>query len=70
MLYTKEIPTCMPEMEQHMQLKGFLKFEILMSYWKLLGQRLGSCSFEELQEIGSQLEQSLKNVRARKVCNL
>ncbi|GLU21022.1 hypothetical protein SLE2022_371880 [Rubroshorea leprosula] len=34
---------------------------------KLLGHGLGSCSLEELQEIDSQLEQSLENIRARKV---
>ncbi|CDP09628.1 unnamed protein product [Coffea canephora] len=33
---------------------------------KLLGQDLGSSSLEELQQIDSQLERSLKNVRARK----
>ncbi|GKU89437.1 hypothetical protein SLEP1_g3574 [Rubroshorea leprosula] len=46
----------------------FKKFEFLeVSKRKLLGQGLGSCSVEELQEIGSQLEQSLKNIRARKI---
>ncbi|GKU89425.1 hypothetical protein SLEP1_g3562 [Rubroshorea leprosula] len=45
----------------------FKKIEFLeVSKRKLLGQGLGSCSVEELQEIGSQLEQSLKNIRARK----
>ncbi|XP_028075265.1 MADS-box protein AGL42-like isoform X2 [Camellia sinensis] len=33
---------------------------------KFLGQDLASCSVEELREIGSQLEQSLRSVRARK----
>ncbi|XP_039064461.1 MADS-box protein AGL42-like [Hibiscus syriacus] len=33
---------------------------------KLLGQSLGSCSIEELREVESQLERSLKNIRARK----
>ncbi|CAH2043895.1 unnamed protein product [Thlaspi arvense] len=33
---------------------------------KLLGQGLASCSLEELQEIDSQLQRSLGNVRARK----
>ncbi|KAK1576150.1 hypothetical protein Q3G72_011316 [Acer saccharum] len=33
---------------------------------RLLGQELGSCSIEELQEIDGQLEQSLQSIRARK----
>ncbi|KAK7274635.1 hypothetical protein RIF29_15731 [Crotalaria pallida] len=33
---------------------------------KLLGEGLGSCSIEELQEIEQQLESSVSNVRARK----
>ncbi|CAL2241449.1 unnamed protein product [Prunus armeniaca] len=33
---------------------------------KLLGEGLGSCSIEELQEIEQQLERSVSNVRARK----
>ncbi|GLT40337.1 hypothetical protein SLA2020_144840 [Shorea laevis] len=72
-MYSKEIPTLKPEMEQHMQhlrietANMFKKIEFLeVSKRKLLGQGLGSCSVEELQEIGSQLEQSLKNIRARK----
>lgn len=32
-----------------------------------MGKGLGSCSMDELQEIDSQLERSLKNIRARKV---
>ena len=34
---------------------------------KLLGEGLGSCSLEELQQIEQQLEKSVSNVRARKV---
>jgi len=34
---------------------------------KLLGEGLGSCSLEELQQIEQQLERSVSNVRARKV---
>ncbi|KAK0597615.1 hypothetical protein LWI29_026903 [Acer saccharum] len=34
---------------------------------RLLGQELGSCSIEELQEIDGQLEQSLRSIRARKI---
>ncbi|KAL9315102.1 hypothetical protein ACSQ67_016103 [Phaseolus vulgaris] len=33
---------------------------------KLLGEGLGSCSLEELQQIEQQLERSVSNVRARK----
>ncbi|KAL4361538.1 hypothetical protein GQ457_04G038780 [Hibiscus cannabinus] len=33
---------------------------------KMLGQSLGSCSIEELKEVESQLERSLKNIRAKK----
>uniref|UniRef100_A0A3Q7HLM2 K-box domain-containing protein n=1 Tax=Solanum lycopersicum TaxID=4081 RepID=A0A3Q7HLM2_SOLLC len=33
---------------------------------KLLGQGIGSCSINELQEIDNQLERSLKIIRARK----
>ena len=36
-------------------------------YRKLLGQELSSCSLPELQEIDSQLQRSLGEVRARKV---
>ncbi|XVF12421.1 hypothetical protein REPUB_Repub08aG0116900 [Reevesia pubescens] len=43
------------------------KIELLEdSQRKLLGQGLGSCSVEELQEVESQLERSLRNVKARK----
>lgn len=34
---------------------------------KLLGENLGSCSEEELQELGNQLEESLSQIRKRKV---
>ncbi|GLT28575.1 hypothetical protein SLA2020_034970 [Shorea laevis] len=71
-MYTKGIPTHKLEMEQHMQHMRIetenmvKKIEFLeVSKRKLLGQGLGSCSVEELQEIDSQLEQSLKNIRAR-----
>ncbi|KAL3521482.1 hypothetical protein ACH5RR_019631 [Cinchona calisaya] len=37
-----------------------------VSQRRLLGQNLESCSLEELQQIDSQLESSLKNIRARK----
>nr|QCB92088.1 MADS box transcription factor 22 [Petunia axillaris] len=43
------------------------KIEVLeVSRRKLTGQSLGSCSMNELQQIDSQLERSLKNIRARK----
>lgn len=43
------------------------KIELLEnSKQKLLGQNLGTCSIQELQEIDSQLEESLKKIKARK----
>lgn len=61
------------QVEQHMeQLKEETanlakKIEILeISKRKLLGQGIGSCSLNELQEIDNQLERSLKNIRTRK----
>ncbi|XP_019246062.1 PREDICTED: MADS-box protein AGL42-like isoform X2 [Nicotiana attenuata] len=43
------------------------KIEILeVSKRKLMGQGIGSCSMNELQEIDNQLERNLKNIRARK----
>ncbi|CAL0328123.1 unnamed protein product [Lupinus luteus] len=43
------------------------KIELLeASKGKLLGEGLGSCSLEELQDIENQLEKSVSNVRARK----
>ncbi|OIT35275.1 PREDICTED: MADS-box protein AGL42-like [Nicotiana attenuata] len=43
------------------------KIEILeVSKRKLMGQGLGPCSMDELQEIDSKLERSLENIRARK----
>ncbi|KAL8233032.1 hypothetical protein R6Q57_002810 [Mikania cordata] len=35
---------------------------------KLLGQDLVSCSLEEISEISSKLEQTLRTIRARKTC--
>ncbi|PIN26260.1 MADS box transcription factor [Handroanthus impetiginosus] len=61
------------EVEQHMQQLRheaalmLKKIELLEnSYRKLLGHNLGTCSMEELQSIGEQLERSLKNIRSRK----
>ncbi|XP_057952481.1 MADS-box protein AGL42-like [Malania oleifera] len=69
----KEVQTMSGEMEQYMQhLKSetanmAMKIELIeASQRKLLGQGLGSCSTDELQEIDSQLERSLRNIRARK----
>nr|NP_001289658.1 MADS-box protein SOC1-like [Eucalyptus grandis]AAP33085.1 SOC1-like floral activator MADS3 [Eucalyptus grandis] len=43
------------------------KIELLeVSQQKLSGQCLGSCSINEIQEIGDQLEQSLSSIRKRK----
>ncbi|KAJ9680831.1 hypothetical protein PVL29_019983 [Vitis rotundifolia] len=44
------------------------KIELLeISKRKLLGEGLGSCSIEELQQIEQQLERSVSCIRARKV---
>lgn len=71
---SKEPVEMSTEMEQHMQ---HLKREtatmankikhIEVSKRKLLGQCLGACSLEELDGISSQLEQSLHNIRVKKV---
>ncbi|CAN6569347.1 unnamed protein product [Malus baccata var. baccata] len=66
-------PTNKVEVEQYVQhLKHesaimAKKIEILeASQRKLLGNDLDSCPVEELQEIGSQLERSLRSIRERK----
>ncbi|XWS37740.1 hypothetical protein CRYUN_Cryun19dG0071200 [Craigia yunnanensis] len=71
--YIKEVQTDKPEMERHTQqlrleaANMVRKIELLeVSRRKLLGQVLGSCSIEELQEVQSQLERSLRNIKARK----
>ncbi|XP_031285340.1 MADS-box protein SOC1 isoform X2 [Pistacia vera] len=46
-------------------LKKIEQLEVLKR--KLLGEGLGSCSIEELQQIEQQLEKSVSNIRARKV---
>lgn len=71
--YTKERQIDRNGMEQYMQQ---LKHEIAnmiekiehieVSQRKLLGQDLGSCTNEELQELDDQLERSLRSIRARK----
>ncbi|KAG5095610.1 hypothetical protein JHK84_051198 [Glycine max] len=49
-------------------LEASKRFKILLfnPSSKLLGEGLGSCSLEELQQIEQQLERSVSNVRARK----
>ncbi|XP_022734931.1 MADS-box protein AGL42-like [Durio zibethinus] len=71
--YIKEAQTDKPEMERYtrqLRLEAenmARKIELLeVSQRKLLGQSLGSCSVEELLEVESQLERSLRNIRARK----
>ncbi|XWS61080.1 hypothetical protein CRYUN_Cryun07bG0095100 [Craigia yunnanensis] len=71
--YIKEAQTDKPEMERYTQQLRLeaanmaRKIELLeVSQRKLLGQSLGSCSIKELQEVESQLERSLRNIRARK----
>lgn len=71
--YTKERPIDRNGMEQYMQqLKHEIanmieKIEHIEVYQrKLLGQDLGSCTNEELQELDNQLERSLCSIRARK----
>ncbi|XVE58632.1 hypothetical protein DITRI_Ditri04bG0185000 [Diplodiscus trichospermus] len=71
--YTKEAQTDKLEMERYTQQLTLeaanmtRKIEFLeVSRRKLLGQSLGSCSLEEIQEVESQLERSLRNIRAKK----
>lgn len=71
--YAKQDQSNDTEIEQHMQHLKHEKANILkkielleVSQRKLLGQNIGSCSMEELQEMDSQLELSLRNIRARK----
>ncbi|XP_057980162.1 MADS-box protein SOC1 [Malania oleifera] len=55
------------EQLKHETAKMLKKIELLeVSKRKLLGEGLGSCSIEELQEIEQQLEESVSNVRSRK----
>lgn len=76
--YKNEVPSHNPgSLDQSLKLKlqemrfetanMAKKIEILENNQrKLLGHGLGSCSLMELQEINIKLEQSLKNIRARK----
>jgi len=41
--------------------------DIFMYCRKLLGDELGSCAIDELQQIENQLERGLSKIRARKV---
>ncbi|KAM7273379.1 hypothetical protein ACFE04_028043 [Oxalis oulophora] len=71
--YTKEMLTDKPLSEQHVQqlkqdaeIMGQKIQQLEISKRKLMGQGLGSCSTEELQQIDTQLEKSLRTIRARK----
>ncbi|XP_022737109.1 MADS-box protein AGL42 isoform X2 [Durio zibethinus] len=71
--YIKEVQNDKPEMERYTQqlrleaANMVRKIELLeVSQRKLLGQGLGLCSVDELHEVESQLERSLRNIRARK----
>uniref|UniRef100_A0A5B6YJA8 Putative SOC1e n=1 Tax=Davidia involucrata TaxID=16924 RepID=A0A5B6YJA8_DAVIN len=53
---------------QHEVAEMVEKIELLeVSKRKLMGESLGSCSTEELQEIERQLERSVSSIRARKM---
>ncbi|KAK4411333.1 UNVERIFIED_CONTAM: MADS-box protein SOC1 [Sesamum angustifolium] len=72
--YTKEIQANNPPAEHNMQhLKHeaatmMKKIEQLeASKRKLLGENLGNCSIEELQQLEQQLERSVSIIRARKM---
>ncbi|KAG6669639.1 MADS-box protein SOC1-like isoform X2 [Carya illinoinensis] len=71
--HSKEIQTNNKSIEQNMQhlrieaSNMMKKIELLeVSKRRLLGESLGSCSIEELQQIEHQLERSVNKVRARK----
>uniref|UniRef100_A0A2P2LF55 Mads box protein n=1 Tax=Rhizophora mucronata TaxID=61149 RepID=A0A2P2LF55_RHIMU len=67
-MHTPGIDTQQPKHESTDLAK---RIELLqISQRKLLGQSLSTCSLEELQDIGNQLERSLSNIRIRKVHNL
>ncbi|XP_077243067.1 MADS-box protein SOC1-like [Tasmannia lanceolata] len=52
---------------KHESAKIANKIELLeLSMRKLLGENLGPCSMEELQQIENHLHQSLSNIRGRK----
>nr|AAP20424.1 MADS-box protein [Cardamine flexuosa] len=71
--HTKDRVSSKPVSEENMQ---YLKFEaanmmkkieqLEASKRKLLGEGIGTCSIEELQQIEQQLEKSVKCIRARK----
>ncbi|KAL5565445.1 hypothetical protein UlMin_028609 [Ulmus minor] len=72
-MHTKDSPNGSKTVEQNMQqLKNeavamMKKIETIeVSKRKLLGEGLGSCSLEDLQQVEQQLERSLSKVRARK----
>nr|BAK18559.1 suppressor of overexpression of constans 1-like protein [Eustoma grandiflorum] len=72
--HTKDVQTDKPLVEENMQhlkqetARMMSKIEQLeTSKRKLLGESLGSCSLEDLQQLEQQLEKSVKSIRARKV---
>ncbi|XP_042504329.1 MADS-box protein SOC1-like isoform X3 [Macadamia integrifolia] len=69
----RDVQTNNKAMEQNIQLLKYeyanmeKKIEILeVSKRRLMGEDLGACSIDELQQIERQLEQSLSNIRAKK----
>ncbi|KAL9269556.1 MADS-box protein AGL42-like protein [Drosera capensis] len=68
--YMKQVRSEATEIEQQQAEEAAILIEkieaIKATQRKLLGQDLGSCSIEELHAIDDQLEQSLRNIRARK----
>ncbi|XP_019454597.1 PREDICTED: MADS-box protein SOC1-like isoform X2 [Lupinus angustifolius] len=67
---TATTPRSVEQNMQHLKQEASImskKIDLLeASKRKLLGEGLGSCSIDELQEIEKQLERSVSNVRARK----
>lgn len=68
--HTNNKPVSTDQNMQHLKQESssmMKQIELLeVSKRKLLGEGLGSCTIEELQEIEQQLERSVSNVRARK----
>ncbi|PPD68490.1 hypothetical protein GOBAR_DD34638 [Gossypium barbadense] len=71
--YKKDVQSNTPQIERYTQQLRLeaenmaKKIEFLeVSKRRMLGQNLGSCSIDELQEVENQLERSLRNIRTRK----
>ncbi|KAB2055055.1 hypothetical protein ES319_A11G009800v1 [Gossypium barbadense] len=71
--YKKDVQSNIPEFDRYTQQLRLeaenmaKKIEFLeVSKRRMLGQNLGSCSIDELQEVENQLERSLRNIRTRK----